>query len=84
MPLEYEVQSEPQRESLMAFAQHYNLVKPVTADTESKRQYLMDFCNAAEDFQCMNKETALFYKRMRQLLHTLSDMQINEITGGTV
>lgn len=84
MPLEYEVQSEPQRESLMAFAQQYNLVKPVIGDTESKRQYLMDFCNAAEDFQCMNKETALFYKRMRQLLHTLSDMQINEITGGTV
>lgn len=80
MPLEYEVQ----RESLMAFAQHYNLVKPVIGDTESKRQYLMDFCNAAEDFQCMNKETTLFYKRMRQLLHTLSDMQINEITGGTV
>lgn len=84
MPVEYEKQSEPQRESLMAFVQHYNLVKPVNGNTESKRQYLMDFCNAAEDFQCMNKETALFYKRMRQLLHTLSDMQINEITGGTV
>jgi len=84
MPVEYEVQSGPQRESLMAFAQYYNLAKPVHGNIESKRQYLMDFCNAAEDFQCMNKETALFYKRMRQLLHTLSDMQINEITGGTV